>query len=61
MPRVLEGYRPPPLGLPQEPRHGPPVGSYRVAVSYERGTPVPLYSNPFPRPQLLAADNARSL
>jgi len=28
------------LGPPQEPRHGPTVGSYAVAVSYERGTPV---------------------
>jgi hypothetical protein len=29
-----------PLGPPQEPRHGRTVGSYRVAVSYERGSPV---------------------
>ena len=29
---------PPPLGPPWEPRHGPTVGSYGVAVSYEQGT-----------------------
>ena len=32
--------RPPPLGPAEEPRHGPTVGSYGVAVSYERGTLV---------------------
>jgi len=32
--------RPPPLGPPYEPRYGPTVGSYGVAVSYKRGTPV---------------------
>ena len=31
---------PPPLGQPSEPRHGSTVGSYGVAVSYKRGTPV---------------------
>ena len=41
----LQGYLahkklPTPLGLPQGPRHGPTVGSYGVAVSYKRGTPV---------------------
>ena len=41
----VQGYlahkKPPfPLGPPYEPRHGPTVGSYGVAVSYERGTPV---------------------
>ena len=41
----LQGYLahekpPPPLGLPWERMHGSPVGSYGVAVSYERGTPV---------------------
>ena len=40
----LEGYLaherlpPPPLGPPQEPRHGPTVGSY--CFLYERGTPA---------------------
>jgi hypothetical protein len=29
-----------PLGHPYGPRHGPTVGSYGAAVSYERGTPV---------------------
>ena len=43
----LQGYLahkipPPPPGPPYEPRHGPTVGSYGVAVSYERGTPVGL-------------------
>jgi len=42
----LQGYladkKPsPPLAPPQEPRHGPTAGSYGVAVSYKRGTPVP--------------------
>ena len=42
---VLRGYLTykkthPPLGPPYEPRHGPSVGSYGVAVSYKRGTPV---------------------
>ena len=32
--------RPTPLGPPQEPRHGPTVGSYGMAASYKRGTPV---------------------
>ena len=41
---VLPGYlahkkTQPPLGPPQEPRHGPTVESYGVGVSYERGTP----------------------
>ena len=31
---------PPPLEPQQEPRHGPTAGSYGVAVSYKRGTPV---------------------
>jgi len=31
---------PPPPGPPYEPRHGPTVGSYWVACSHERGTPV---------------------
>ena len=31
---------PHPLGPPEEPRHGPIAGSYGVAVSYERGTPL---------------------
>ena len=31
-------HPPPPLGPPQEPRHGPTVGSYGVAVSYKRGS-----------------------
>jgi len=30
----------PPLGPPKGPMHIPTVGSYGVAVSYERGTPV---------------------
>ena len=30
----------PRLGPPLVPRHGPPVGSYGMAVSYKRGTPV---------------------
>ena len=30
----------PPQGLPYEPMHGPTVGSYGVAVPYERGTPL---------------------
>ena len=43
--RAVQGYlahkKPPsPLGPPYEPKHGPTVGSYGVAVSYERGTPV---------------------
>ena len=43
---ALQGYlahkkQPPPLGPPQEPRHGPTVGSYGGAGSYERGAPVP--------------------
>ena len=42
---ALQGHRahkkpPPPLGPPQGPRHGATVGSFGVAVSYERGTPV---------------------
>ena len=32
--------RPPPQGPPEEPRHGPTVGSYGAAVSYKQGTPV---------------------
>jgi hypothetical protein len=32
--------RPPPLGPPYEPRHGPTVGSHGVALSDKRGTPV---------------------
>jgi hypothetical protein len=36
----LIGNRPLTLGLPQEPRHGLIVGSYRVAVSNKPGTPV---------------------
>ena len=32
--------RHPPLGPPQEPKHGPTAGSYGVAVSFKRGTPV---------------------
>ena len=31
---------PTPLGPPYDPGHGPTVGSYGAAVSYERGTPV---------------------
>ena len=31
---------PPPVGPPQEPRHGPTVGSYGLAISDVRGTPV---------------------
>ena len=31
---------PPPLGPPQDPRSSLTVGSYGVAVSYERGTPA---------------------
>ena len=31
---------PTPLGPPQDPRHGPTVESYGVAVSYKRGTPA---------------------
>ena len=50
----LQGYLadkkpPPPLGPPQEPRHGPTVGSYGVAVSYKRGTPVRVLN--FEQPQ----------
>ena len=37
-------YRPHPLGPPEDPRHSPTIGSYEGAVSYERGTPVHLYS-----------------
>ena len=45
--RRLHGFfahkKPPhPLGPQWEPRHGPTVGSYGVAVSYKRGTPVAL-------------------
>ena len=29
-----------PLGPPQGPRHGPTVGSWEAAVSYQRGAPV---------------------
>ena len=41
----IQGYlahkkTPTPLGPPYDPRHGPTVGSYGVAVSCERGTPV---------------------
>ena len=41
----LQGYLahdkpPPPLGPPYEPRYDPTAGSYGVAVSYKRGTPV---------------------
>ena len=44
---TVQGYlahkkTPPPLGPPYNPRHGYTVGSYGVAVSYERGTPVGL-------------------
>ena len=40
--RYLAHKKPPlSLGTPQEPRHGPTEGSYGVAVSYKRGTPVP--------------------
>ena len=31
---------PTPLGPPYEPRHGPTVGSYGVAVYHKRGAPV---------------------
>ena len=36
---IVHKQPPPPLG-PPEPRHGSPVGSYGVAVSYQRGSPV---------------------
>ena len=41
----LQGYlayrkNPPLPGPPEEPRHGPTVGSCGVGGSYERGTPV---------------------
>ena len=40
----LQGYlahkKPPPTRTPLDPRHGPTEGSYGVAFSYERGTPV---------------------
>jgi len=44
---TVQGYlahkkTPPPLGPPYDPRHDYTVGSYGVAVSYERGTPVGL-------------------
>jgi len=32
--------RPPPLGLPEGPRHRPTVGSWGGVVLYERGNPV---------------------
>ena len=46
---AIQGYlahkKPPPhLGPPKEPRHGPTVGSYGETVSYERGTPVCVYT-----------------
>ena len=37
---------PPPPGPLYEPRHDPTVGSYGVAVSYKRGTPVNLQPAP---------------
>jgi hypothetical protein len=37
---LAEKKTPRPLGPPQEPRHGPTEGSYGVAVSHKRGTPV---------------------
>ena len=45
-PVLLQGYlahkKPPtPLTPPEEPRHGPAVGSCGVAVSFGRGTPTP--------------------
>ena len=51
--------RPPPLEPPMEPRHGPIVGSYGVAVSYKRGTPVLTYSRVFPLEQELAIGDGR--
>ena len=43
--QALQGYlarkkTPTPPGTPQDPIHRPTIGSYRVAFSYERGTPV---------------------
>ena len=48
-PGGLQGYlahkkAPTSLGPPEEPRHGSFEGSYGVAVSYERGTPVVNYA-----------------
>ena len=42
---AVQGYlarkkTPIPLGPPQDPRLGPTVGSYCLAVSYKRGTPL---------------------
>jgi hypothetical protein len=42
---ILQGYlahkkTPIPLGLPQNPRHRPTVGSWGEVVFYERGAPV---------------------
>ena len=55
VPRSLK-TTPPPLGPPQEPSDGPTEGSYGVAISYKRGTPV------VPRnkvPQNMAPRNSR--
>ena len=41
-----------PPGLPKGPRHGPTVGSYGKAVSYERGAPVMLHLHRTPETQL---------
>jgi len=55
----IQGYlahkkTPTPLGPPQDPRHRPTVGSYGVAVSYTRGSPVTcaywLFRERYPKP-----------
>jgi hypothetical protein len=44
----LAHKKPPPLlGPPEEPRHGPTVGSYGVVDPYERGTPVGAGHDPY--------------
>ena len=37
---LAQKKQPPHKGPQKEPRHGPTVGSYGMAVSHERGTPV---------------------
>ena len=53
--RGRDGTAPPPLGLPQGPRHSPSVGSSGGVVSYERGTPVGVHPRSAERLQLSTA------
>ena len=57
----LTRNRPPPLGPPQGPRHSPTVGSYGVAGSYKRGTPVPFPRRAGPQISSLRRANPQSI